>query len=221
MNYLFLCLIIILLPLEGFASELDEVVDRIQRNYDGIVDFQADFYQSIFSKTMNQHINSEGSVSLKKSAMMRWEFKKPKKQLMTTDGKKIWIYTPELKQVMVGDASLVAKSGVQGVFLLGVGRLKDEFHIRFLNPLRYDESGYFVLDLTPRTHQPSFNRLILVVDPENYYILKASVYDAMGNTVNIHFINIKVNSGLKDSLFVFKTTSDATVVPFPVSGITP
>jgi len=152
-------------------------------------------------------------VYLKKGGKMRWEYSAPSPQQIVSDGKSLWIYTPELNQVNVGEAPK-ALAGPAGSFLAGLGRLRESFHVRFLNPAqKKGNEGYFVLDLTPRKPEPALQRLIVGVDPGDWLVRKAEVFDQFENTVTMRFTKVTMNSGLPDTLFAFVPPKGVATVP--------
>src|SRR5262249_20885902 len=160
-----------------------------------------------------QDIPAEGTVYLKKGGKMRWEYKSPSPQQIVSDGTSLWVYTPELNQVNKGSAPK-ALAGPAGSFLAGLGKLRDEFSVRFLNPAnKPDGPGRFVLDLTPKNPTPLLTRLVLSVDPKDYVVRQAVIYDQFQNTVTMNFTKVTTNTGLADSLFAFTPPAGAAVVP--------
>src|SRR5213596_1141375 len=129
---------------------------------------------------------------------LRWEYTEPTPQEIVSDGKKLWVYTPTLNQANVAQAP-EALAGPAGSFLAGLGRLRTEFQVRFLNPAQpKDAEGNWVLDLTPKQPLPTLTRLILSVEGKNWEIRKAVVHDQFENTVTMRFTKMAVNSGLPD-----------------------
>src|SRR5262249_13794049 len=94
------------------------------------------------------------------------------------------------------------------------GRLRNEFNVRFLNPAaKVDASSRPVIDLTPKNPTPFLTRLVLSVDPKDYVVRQAVLYDQFQSTVTMTFNKVTVNPGLADSLFVFTPPAGAAVVP--------
>lgn len=197
-------------PARGPA--LEDVVAGLEGTYARLADLRADFVQNAFNKSLGQTIKAEGTVYLKKGGKMRWEYRTPSRQQIVSDGKSLWIYTPELNQVNVAEAPR-ALAGPAGSFLAGLGRLREEFSIRFLNPLKVDEDGRPVLDLRPKAPTPVLTRLIVSVDPREYLVRKAVVSDQFDNTVTMSFTKVIVNGNLGDALFAFTPPKGAAVVP--------
>jgi outer membrane lipoprotein carrier protein len=209
-------MVAVLLLVPGAAGAnltLDEVIARIEDRYGKLDDLRASFSQSAFNRSLGQTIPAEGAVYLKKGGKMRWEYTAPTPQQIVSDGKSIWIYTPELNQVNVGEAPRVL-AGPAGSFLAGLGKLRGHFTVRFLDPARpQDDDGNYVLDLQPRQPEPALSRLTLVVDPREYLVRAAKVYDQFENAVTMKFTKIAANSGLPDRLFAFVPPKGVATVP--------
>jgi len=211
-----LCLVALLvlpLPLSASAQSLDEVVNGVETTYGKINDLRAEFTQVAHNKSLGQDIKAEGLVMLKKGGRMRWDYKSPSPQQIVSDGTTLWVYTPELNQVNKGNAPK-ALAGPAGSFLSGLGKLREEFTVRFLNPASpRDGTGRPVLDLTPKQPTPLLTRLVLTVDPKDYIVRQGVLYDQFQNTVTMTFNKVTINPGLSDSLFAFTPPKDAAVVP--------
>jgi outer membrane lipoprotein carrier protein len=195
------------------AQSLDEVLREVEGVYGRMTDLRADFTQTAFNKSLNQTIPAKGTVYLKKGGKLRWEFTEPTPQEIVSDGKKLWVYTPTLNQANVADAP-EALAGPAGSFLAGLGRLRTEFQVRFLNPAQpKDADGHWVLDLIPKQPLPTLARLILALDAKSWEIKKAVVHDQFENTVTMLFTKMAVNSGLPDRTFTFVAPKGVVIVP--------
>src|SRR5216117_4369300 len=152
-------------PSAGPAATLDDGVRDLEGTYSRMIDLRAEFTQTAFNKSLNQTIPATGKVYLKKGGKLRWEYAEPTPQQIVSDGKTIWIYTPTLNQVNTGPAP-EALAGPAGSFLSGLGKLREDFSVRLLNPAQpKDADGNVVLDLTPKQPLPTLQRLILAFDP--------------------------------------------------------
>lgn len=205
--------LLLLRPPSAAAEPLDEVVQRVQAIYQSLTDLKADFNQEAFNKSLGQTIKADGTVYLKRPGKMRWEYRTPSPQQIVSDGQSLWVYTPDLNQVNVGEAPR-ALAGPAGSFLAGLGKVSEEFSVRYLNPaVPTDAAGNPVLDLAPKRPTPVLTRLILTVDPKEFLVRKAVLYDQFENTVTMLFTRITVNAGLADRLFTFTPPKGVAVVP--------
>jgi outer membrane lipoprotein carrier protein len=200
-------------PAAAPGQDLDQVVAGVESTYGKINDLRAEFTQISHNKSLEQDIKAQGVVSLKKGGKMRWDYTSPSPQQIVSDGRSLWIYTPELNQVNKGSAPK-ALAGPAGSFLAGLGRIRDEFNVRFLNPAnKVDAAGRPVLDLTPKRPTPFLTRLVLAIDPKDYVVRQAVIYDQFQNAVTMSFTKVTLNPGLQDSLFVFTPPAGTSVVP--------
>ena len=195
------------------APTLDEAVAALEQAQRRVTDLKAPFRQAAHNRSLNQTVEARGTLYLKKPGRLRWEYQAPTPQEIVSDGTRLWVYTPELKQVNVA-AAPQALAGPAGSFLQGLGQVREHFQVRFLNPAQpADAEGRIVLDLTPKQPQPLMTRLLLSVDPASWLVRQAVIHDELGNTVTVRFGEVVVNSGLSDSLFVFVPPPGVTVVP--------
>src|SRR5213593_1883347 len=217
MRYALALLTLLLVAVPAAAQtatvSLDDAVRGVESAYGRMTDLKAEFTQTAFNKSLNQTIPASGKVYLKKGGKLRWEYAEPTPQQIVSDGKTIWIYTPTLNQVNTGPAP-EALAGPAGSFLSGLGRLREHFAVRLLNPAQpKDAEGNVVLDLTPKQPLPTLARLILSFDPTGWQLRKAVVYDQLENTVTMKFANLAINSGLENKLFAFVAPKGAATVP--------
>lgn len=195
------------------AANLDDVVRGLEAAYSQLTDLKSEFTQSAFNKSLNQTIPAAGTVFLKKGGKLRWEYTEPTPQQIVSDGKQLWVYTPALNQVNVAPAP-EALAGPAGSFLAGLGRVREHFAVRFLNPAQpADRDGNWVLDLTPRQPLPTLTRLILSVGPRQYEVRRAVVYDQFENTVTMAFSRVAANTGIPDTVFTFTPPPGVATVP--------
>lgn len=195
------------------APSLDDVIQGIESAYGRLNDLKAEFSQTAFNKSLNSTIPSRGVAYLKKGGKLRWEYAGPQKLEVVSDGTTLWVYTPSLNQVNTGPAP-EALAGPAGSFLAGLGRLREHFAVRFLNPAQpVDGQGHVVLDLTPKQPLPTMSRLILSLDPKSWQVRRAILHDQFDNTVTMQFTKTVINSGLPDRLFTFVAPPGVATVP--------
>jgi outer membrane lipoprotein carrier protein len=207
--------VLVFSPAQGQSQipSLNEIVAKVQGQYDAHGDFKANFLQESMVKSLGRKQVSEGVVFFKKPGKMRWNYQKPFKQEIVSDGKTLWSYRPEEKQVLVSPMSQAAQGKVPSTFLAGLGNLKFDFQVRWgKEPSPQD--NYF-MELTPNEFQGSLEKLFLLIDRENFRILQAKIQDIMGNTTQISFSKAQFDNRLPDSLFTFTPPKGTEVFQMP------
>jgi outer membrane lipoprotein carrier protein len=209
-----LLLLVIFLIADGlpcFGGEIKEeerVIEGLQRSYDSAVDFVADFRQETEVKTLNRNLKAWGKVYFKRPGKMLWRYDEPKGQLVLADGKSLYYYQPEQRQVIKTPLKNAFRSDTPLSFLLGIGNLKRDFTLR----LKGLEQGHYVLQLHPKDESGRIGEIFLGVEREAFDIVWARIRDAAGNITTIRFSRIQKGVGLKDSLFRLQVPDGVDVV---------
>jgi outer membrane lipoprotein carrier protein len=174
-------------------------------------DYSSDFVQ-IFRDALNGKQEGAGHVYLKRSRMMRWEYKSPEEQYFISDGKTVYSYTPADKQVNKEAAQDTLDDRMPIMFLLGRSDLQSEFtSFELLNTKPFLE-GNKVVRMIPK-RKTDLTELIMEVDPANFQIRDLRLTHSNGSRSEFVFSNIRTNTGVKASLFDFKVPPGVQVIP--------
>lgn len=191
----------------------DQVVTRVQAFYEATTDYDADFTQTYFHRLFNKTQRSYGHVYIKKPGKMRWEYSRPERKLFVADGQTLWVYEPEAQQAFRQPLSQ-SQLPTAITFLAGGGNLARDFRPRLLPAAQQGFAQGYVLELRPRQPNPSFERILFYVNPQNFGVARTLVLDAAGNRNRMDFSNIRLNPGIADSRFAF-TPPDGTRIITP------
>ncbi len=196
------------------AESTGKVLKKLQKIYEQAVDFTADFQQKSYNRTFKKWIKGEGKVYLKKGGKMRWEYKGKNAQVIVSDGKTMWVYQPDAKEVIISSLkSGVARTPIN--FLEGMGNLNRDFKGKLIKLKEYPSSRYYVVELTPREEIPNLTRMVIVVDKKSMKVVEVRTYDFYQNENIIKFFNVKLNTGLPDSIFKFRIPPGTRVMKMP------
>lgn len=190
----------------------DEVVRRVQAAYDAALQIKANFDQQLTIKAGGQRQNASGKVYIKKPGMMRWEYEKPDKRLVVSDGKTIWMYLPSKNQVMITEPAEAAMDEISKIFLMGKGKLVENFDVRLLDSVEGADGKSYTLELVPKSKAGSFVKLILEVDGDSFFFRKGTTYDLFGNENQMTFQNVELGAPLDERQFTFEIPPGAEVI---------
>ena len=181
----------------GLTSQGQGVVERIQGFYDGTRALKGQFSQRV-ELAMGQVEEARGAFYLQRPGMMRWEYERPEQRLLVTNGSTLWAYTPTDRQVIVQDLK-TAVSSIPFDFLVGAGRLTDQFVLRQVS-LHGDA---YRLVLIPRRPDPHLSQMEMEVDEATLVIRSLTIQDPYNNRTVMRFSHLEVKSDLPADLFSF------------------
>ncbi len=198
-------------PTAGPALSLPAMVDRMQKNYDQAKDFRARFSQRYTTTAFNRTKVSTGELSFKKPGLMRWDYDKPEAKMFLSTGQVLWLYEPEDKQAFKQD---LKKSQLPAAlaFLMGKGKLTDEFEISAATGITYGNPGEIKLSLKPKQAQASYKSIYFIVDPKTFFVAESVLVDAQGNVNDIRFSDLKVNTKIDAKVFRWTPPSGVRVI---------
>jgi outer membrane lipoprotein carrier protein len=177
------------------APSADAVAREVQKKYDRVTDFSADFVHSYRGGVLKQQATERGTLLVKKPGKMRWEYTSPEKKLFVSDGHKIYSYIPQDRQVVVGTMPRDDQAPTPALFLTGKGDITRDFTAAF-DKVAEARPGSVALKLTPKRRE--LEMLITV--------------DAQGGRSAFTFSNLKENVGVADNQFVFRMPRNVDVV---------
>jgi len=186
------------------AQTAPELAQALQRRYDSIRDFSADFVHTYQGGVLKKQITERGKMLIKKPGKMRWDYTAPEAKQFVSDGLKIYSYIPEDKQVFVGSVPGEDEATTPTLFLTGKGNLTRDFTASFAEVPAGVPAGSRALKLVPRSRERDYDWLILALDPATLAIRGLVTVDAQGGTSSFAFTNLRENVGLSDKEFAFK-----------------
>lgn len=222
----------LLLPAIAGAANvgLKDVINALEVPFQGagagqIHDVRADFFQESRLAALDRTQRGRGTVMFRFEpgdsrrapiAMFNWQYQEPSEQEIVSDGRTMWVYLPESRQVIESDLTLANRGGAVNpvTFLGGLGNLSRDFSISYAIP-NTDSDGNYILELRPKQSSPLIRNLQIVVDRDAaqeqvnprgqvyFPILSTIVTDPNDNQTIIEFSNIRVNRGLSRADFRF------------------
>ncbi len=202
----------------GSCPDPATIVKKLQERYDETRTFEARVRQEMKVKSMGVSDVSEGTVVFKKPGKMRWEFTTPRVQQIVSDGSLLWIYQPDDQQVLKAPFRAAFVSTTPVSFLLGVGRITDQF--RPEPDSRGCTASRLYVALAAKSGD-DVGALALGVDRATYDIVEAAVTDPLGNVTTLTFADVQRNVDVPDSTFEFTVPRGVDVITPPGTTLPP
>ena len=192
------------------TPSLNTLVDRVARSFVQMKDFTADFVQ-VFEDPLNRKQQESGHLYLRRPRMMRWEYQSPEGNLFISDGKTVYFYVPADRQVNKEAVRDTFDDRIPLMFLLGRGDLRSEFTRFELLSTKPFLQGTKVVRMYPR-RKTDLSEVVMEVDPANFQIRRLLLTHSDGSRQEFIFSNIRINTGVRTSLFDFKVPAGVEVV---------
>ena len=195
----------------------ESVARALQAKYDRVRDFSTDFVHAYRGGVLHQTATERGRLSVKKPGKMRWEYTSPERKLFVSDGRKLYSYIPEDKQVIVSDVPNEDHATTPALFLAGKGNLQRDFTVSYVQ-IDSVPAGTTVLKFSPRRAEPEYDWLALAVDPRTLAIRALVTVDSQGGRSTFTFTNLKENVRIADNEFAFSIPRGVDVITDLVNG---
>src|SRR5476649_2301999 len=131
-------------------STAPELAAALQRKYDGIKDFSADFTHAYEGGVLHKRITERGHLHVKKPGKMRWDYLAPETKQFVSDGVKMYSYIPQDKQVIVASVPPDEDAPTPTLFLAGKGNLTRDFTPSLVDAPSTAPAGSRALKLVPK-----------------------------------------------------------------------
>lgn len=189
-----------------------EVARQLQRHYDAVRDFSADFTHAYEGGVLRKKTTERGTLLVKKPGKMRWAYTSPEEKLFVSDGVKMYAWVPADRQVTVSALPAGDDPATPILFLVGRGDLARDFNAAQAPAVPGAPAETYALQLVPKRRVPDYESLTLVVDRTSMALRMLVARDGQAGTSTFTFTNLKENVGVPDSKFSFKIPRGAEVV---------
>jgi chaperone LolA len=185
----------------------------LKKSYEKIDDLQADFVQTLRFADFETPSVSQGQLFLKRDkgqGKMRWDYLKPEKFQIFTDGETIQQYIPEHRQVL--QSRIGSDAGAIAFRLLsGMKNLERDFLVT--------AAGGQSLQLTPKMKTTGFRQIDVTTTPfpwvDGVVIQSVTLHEENGNVTTFAFDRTRINSGIKEAAVRFTPPKDVEIITAP------
>jgi len=218
MAKVFLCALLWLVPAVQPQSKytLDQVFARMDEVHKTFKSASADIERTHVTVLVNDKDVSSGKFYYVRSGnqpRLKLELLKPMMQYLLIDKGKLQLYTPNLKQVQ--EASIAGHQDKVELFMsLGFGQssqdLKSNFDVTLAGEESVDGRNTTMLELKPK-NSGMFKSVRLWMDQQKWVAAQIRTTESSGDYLVVKFSNVKLNSGISDSVFELKLPKDVHV----------
>ena len=190
---------------------VDQILEQVENKYTNSK-FSADFVQKSTIKAMNITDMATGKVYIKYPGRMRWEYEKPDRQIIITDGEKLWVYRPDDNQVMTGKAPTLFRDGKGASFLSDIRLIRQKFDISLQQGPPEESDLFHRLVLKPHEKTLDISEIRLMVSRQTFSVLQIMTLNFYEDETRIDLINFEFDMDMDDSRFSFTIPQGVDVV---------
>jgi outer membrane lipoprotein carrier protein len=182
------------------SKPLPALLEAIEAKYAKSDSLSAEFSQVNTVAATAQKKTSSGTILVRRPDKVRWETLKPDKNLLVSDGKTFWFYTPPFDEGENGQVierkSSEAQSKLAQALLSGRFSVTKDMKIRQINPSTFA--------LVPKKGSAgTVSEAQIVIDSEKMLIQKVILSHRGGNRSEISLSNIALGAPADEAQFHF------------------
>jgi outer membrane lipoprotein carrier protein len=182
-----------------WASPADELSTLLNRTSA----FSGQFSQLVFDNKSQLIEEASGDVVFKKPHFFKWIYQAPHQNQIIGDGEIVYIYDPDLSQVIMSRFSQSKSNNPANIFFLN--NLEESFKVTKI--LIDDEVWYRceskLKDIDYQSIEISFNK---------DKIKAMKVIDGLQNKIIINFVNISYSTDIDEASFLFNVPDNVEVI---------
>jgi len=185
------------------SSDLNSLIDGLQRKYSRMQGLGADFVQ-VYMGSDGRIIRESGQLLLRRPGKARWEYTAPERKLFLSDGKNVFFYVYGEKTATVSPIKETVDPQIPFLFLLGQGNLKRDFsRIEVASGEATTGSDNQVLRLFPKKAPEEFKQLLVEVNVSSFEVRRMVIFERSGARMDFFLTNLRENFVAGDEQFRF------------------
>lgn len=180
-------------------------LDSLDRFYDSVRTYTAQFQQVVLDEGLNPIEESSGIMQIARPGRFRWDYEPPNEQRIISDGNKVWLYDIELEQITVRSQEQ-SLGKTPATLLAGSSDIKSSYDIEDLG-----QSGVLTwVKMTPRDDESGFSDMRIGFEEGELRIME--LVDGLGQTTRIILSDSIENQEIDDSRFAFEPPDGVDVI---------
>lgn len=200
------CVLGACLSLQAADADLNTLLKGVEQRYNRAKTLQVHFVES-YTVQGRARKSESGELTLRKPGRMRWDYKEPSGKLFVSDGKDVYLYTPEAHRVE--KTKLKASDDMRAPLAFLLGKLDFAKDFRDFE-LKLDGPNY-VITAKAKNDKFPYEKVEMLVAPD-YAIQRLMINLQDLSLLTFQLDGEKLNPPVNDTLFKFQMPAGATLV---------
>ncbi|MDH4133670.1 MAG: outer membrane lipoprotein chaperone LolA [Gammaproteobacteria bacterium] len=180
-------------------------IQDLHRFFNQVHRYSARFQQVVLDEAMQPIQESSGNLWIERPGKFRWDYTLPYTQNIVGDGKQVWVYDVDLKQVAVRRME-GALGTTPAILLAGRGSLESGFSIKDLG--RQGDIDW--VEMKPKKNDGGFETIRIGFEKGKIRIIE--MIDGFGQTTRVTLSAAQENTAIAPEKFTFKPPAGIDVI---------
>jgi outer membrane lipoprotein carrier protein len=189
------------------AVPLDALLKSVEARYNHAQSLKIDFSETYAGVGHAPAHTESGTLYLRKPGRMRWEYSTPAGKLFVSDGKDVFLYTPDQRRAEKSRLKESDDMRAPLAFLLG----KLDFGREFKSFDSRPEGANTWIAAVPKNPNVEYSKVEFLVDPAGE-ILRLNVTGIGNARMDFTFSNERLNAPVTEAQFKFRAPPGVDVV---------
>jgi len=204
-NKRFVSVVFMLPALLATAAVQASSIQDLHRFFNQVHRYSARFQQVVLDEAMQPIQESSGNLWIERPGKFRWDYTLPYTQNIVGDGKQVWVYDVDLKQVAVRRME-GALGTTPAILLAGRGSLESGFSIKDLG--RQGDIDW--VEMKPKKNDGGFETIRIGFEKGKIRIIE--MIDGFGQTTRVTLSAAQENTAIAPEKFTFKPPAGIDVI---------
>ncbi len=188
------------------SQNAEEVLEKVRKHYETVKDAELRFTEKVRFPMAKIEQQISGTLFVKKNNKYRVELDD---RVIVTDGQTLWSYSASNNQVIIDRFKQDEKSLTPEKILVGT---PENFTATLVGEEMLAGSETTILKLVPKDEQSFIHSLRLWIDEKEWMIRQVEIVDVSEKQTTYAVLELRTNTGLQDSRFVYRIPEGVDVV---------
>lgn len=194
-------------PYRLAAQDAGPILDRAVAAFREVATLRADFTQAVRDEMIGTNSTSHGEFLAQRPNRYAMRWRQPAGDLILSDGAFLWVYLPSS-----APNQAVKSDRTPDVLAEFLDRPRERFTVTFVRAEPVGSRAADVLSFEPKASGGPYRRVLLWIDRQDNLPHQVEISEASGALRRLTFINLRINSALPASTFIFRAPAGVRVV---------
>ncbi|MEK9771073.1 MAG: outer membrane lipoprotein chaperone LolA [Nitrosomonadales bacterium] len=192
--------LLVFICLNSFADNVEDLNLKLKK----FTSFEATFTQSVYDEDNDLIQEGFGKLNFKKPNLFKWVYLEPHKNQIISDGDLVYIYDPDLSQVIISNINKV--NTVTPATIFAQDNLNDFYTVQLI---KINNQNWY--RCKAKNLENNFQQIDIAFNKQDI-IDEMKIIDGMKNLIKVKYSNVNLNRSIDDAYFLFNIPENTDVI---------